>query len=178
MPVLLVVTASQASAHPTLLSTTPAAGYSVASTPSAITMVFDEPVNVAPQGVRVEGSGGHAVDTSGVAIEQGGRRVVVNTLETMPAGRYVVHWEVTAQDGDVVAADFDFAVATAAVELSGAKSGSSTGFPVIALLRWLFFLSLVGLLGGAVGERILHRAVPAATRPRSLVRAWAAVGCL
>lgn len=141
-------------------------------------MVFDEPVNVAPQGVRVEGSGGHAVDTSGVAIEQGGRRVVVNTLEAMPAGRYVVHWEVTAQDGDVVAADFDFAVATAAVELSGAKSGSSTGFPVIALLRWLFFLSLVGLLGGAVGERIVHRAVPAATRPRSLVRAWAAVGCL
>ncbi|MEV0800700.1 copper resistance protein CopC [Kribbella sp. NPDC050281] len=178
VPVLLFITAPQASAHPTLLSTTPAAGYSVASRPSAITMVFDEPVSVAPHGVRVEDSSGHAVDTSEVAIEQGGRRVAVNTLEPMPAGRYVVHWEVTAQDGDVVAADFDFVVAAAAVELSGAESGSSTGFPVIAVLRWLFFLGLIGLLGGAVGERIVRRAVPAATRPRSLVRPSAAVGSL
>ncbi|MFG1621960.1 copper resistance protein CopC [Kribbella sp. NPDC049227] len=177
VPVVLFITAPQASAHPTLLSTTPAAGYSVASRPSAITMVFDEPVSVAPHGVRVEDNRGHAVATSEVALEQGGRRVVVNTLEAMPAGRYVVRWEVTAQDGDVVAADFDFAVA-AAVELSGAESGSSTGFPVIALLRWLFFLSLVGLLGGIVGERLVHRAVPAATRPRSLVRPSAAVGSL
>lgn len=176
--VLLFVTAPQASAHPTLLSTTPAAGYSVASMPSAITMVFDEPVSVAPHGVRVEDDSGHAVDTSAVAIEQGGRRVVVKTLEAMPAGRYVVDWEVTAQDGDVVAADFDFAVAGTAVELSGAESGSSTGFPLIALLRWLFFLSLVGLMGGAVGERLVRRAVPAATRPRSLVRPSAAVGSL
>ncbi|TCC44345.1 hypothetical protein E0H75_35810 [Kribbella capetownensis] len=178
VPVLLFATASPASAHPTLLSTTPAAGYSVASTPSAITMVFDEPVSVAPHGVRVDDGSGHAVGTSDVASEQGGRRVVVNTLEALRAGRYVVHWEVTAQDGDVVAADFDFAVGTAAVELSGAESGSSSGFPLIALLRWLFVLSLIALLGGAVGERIVHRAVPAATRPRSLVRVSGAVGSL
>jgi len=113
-----------------------------------------------------------------VAIEQGGRRVVVNTLDAMSAGRYVVHWEVTAQDGDVVAAEFDFAVATTTVELNGAESGTSMGFPVIALLRWLFFLSLIGLLGSVVGERLVHRVVPAATHPRSLVRPLAAVGSL
>ncbi|TCC54477.1 hypothetical protein E0H73_38735 [Kribbella pittospori] len=177
-PVLLFVTASPASAHPTLLTTTPAAGYSVASTPSAITMVFDESVSVAPHGVRVEDGSGHAVATSNVGLEQGGRRVVVKTLGVLPAGRYVVQWEVTAQDGDVVAADFDFAVGTTAVELSGAESGSSAGFPLIALLRWLFVLSLIALLGGAVGERIVHRAAPAATRPRSLVRFSGAVGSL
>jgi methionine-rich copper-binding protein CopC len=126
VPLLLVVTAPQASAHPTLLSPTPAAGYSVASTPPSITMVFDEPVGVAPRGVRVEDGSRHAVDTSDVIIEQGGRRLVVNTLDAMSVGRHVVRWEVTAQDGDVVAADFDFAVATgrpaAALSVNGSPA--------------------------------------------------------
>ncbi|HEU4948908.1 MAG TPA: copper resistance protein CopC [Kribbella sp.] len=180
MAALLVLfgTALPASAHPTLLSTTPEAGYSVTSAPDRVTMVFDEPVSVAPRAVRVDDDSGRPVDISEVTREQGGRRLVVKLPAELPAARYVVRWEVTAQDGDVVAASFDFAVATDASGLSGREAESGTAFPLSAVARWLFFLSLAGVLGGVAGEWIASRAAPDARRPRSLVRPAAVVGTL
>ncbi|NUR24794.1 MAG: hypothetical protein HOV67_30855 [Kribbellaceae bacterium] len=54
---LMVGTTAPASAHPTLLSTTPEAGYSVPTAPARISLVFDEPVTVAPTGVHLGQSG-------------------------------------------------------------------------------------------------------------------------
>jgi copper transport protein len=167
-----------ASAHPTLLTTTPEAGYSVGSTPDRVTLVFDEPVSVQPRGVRIEDDDHKPVRSSEVTREQDGRRLVVRLLEELPAGRYVVRWQVTAQDGDVVDAGFDFAVGTTAAGLSGRATAGSMAFPLVALLRWLFFLGLVGVAGGLVGDRIARRATPEAARPRSLVMPAAAAGSL
>jgi copper transport protein len=171
-------TALPASAHPTLLTTTPEAGYSVGSTPDRVTLVFDEPVSVQPRGVRIEDDDHKPVRSSEVTREQDGRRLVVRLLEELPAGRYVVRWQVTAQDGDVVDAGFDFAVGTTAAGLSGRATAGSMAFPLVALLRWLFFLGLVGVAGGLVGDRIARRATPEAARPRSLVMPAAAAGSL
>lgn len=162
-------TALPASAHPTLLTTIPEAGYSVSAAPRQVTLVFDEPVSVQPRGVRIEDGDHRPVRSSEVTREQDGRRLVVNLLEELPAGRYVVRWQVTAQDGDVVDAGFDFAVATTAAGLSGRQTVASTAFPLITVLRWLLFLSLAAMLGGVVGERIARRATPDAARPRSLL---------
>ncbi len=175
---LLLGTALPASAHPTLLSTTPEAGYSVGTTPDRITLVFDEPVTVDPRAVRLENDGGEPVATSEVSREQGDRRLTVSVLDDLPAGRYVVRWRVTAQDGDVVDSGFDFAVATRSAGLQGRQDGGTAGLPLVAALRWLFFLGLVGLVGGLVGERLAGRTIPDAARPRSLVRPAAAVGLL
>lgn len=178
VPLLLFGTALPASAHPTLLSTTPEAGYSVSSAPDQVTMVFDEAVSVEARGVRIEDDGGERVSTAEVASEQGGRRLVVRVLDDLQAGRYVVRWRVTAQDGDVVDADFDFAVATDPSSLRGRETASTAAFPVVSILRWLFFLGLVGLLGGLVGERIARRTAPEAVAPRSLIRPAAVLGLL
>jgi copper transport protein len=175
---MLGLWAVPASAHPTLLSTTPEAGYSVSSAPDRITMVFDEPVTVDARGVRVEDSQGNAVRTSTVEHEQGGRRLVVRVLDHLESGRYVVRWRVTAQDGDLVDADFDFAVAEPTAALRGRESAATAGFPLVALLRWLFFVGMVVVLGGLVGERIARRASPDAVEPRSLVRPAALLGLL
>ncbi|WP_083933562.1 copper resistance CopC/CopD family protein [Kribbella catacumbae] len=178
VPLVLFGTALPARAHPTLLSTTPEAGYSVSSAPDQVTMVFDEAVSVEARGVRIENDHGEQVSTDEVVSEQGGRRLVVRVLDDLQAGRYVVRWRVTAQDGDVVDADFDFAVATDPSSLRGRETASTAAFPVVSILRWLFFLGLVGLLGGLVGERIARRTAPEAVAPRSLVRPAALLGML
>jgi copper transport protein len=167
-----------ASAHPTLLTTTPEAGYAVGSAPEQVTLVFDEPVSVQPRGVRIEADGHKPVRSSEVIREQDGRRLVVNLLEELPAGRYVVRWQVTAQDGDVVDAGFDFAVATSAAGLRGRETVASAAFPLVTVLRWLFFLSLVVVVGSVVGERIAQRAIPEAAWPRPIVAPAAVAGSL
>ncbi|TDO35151.1 copper transport protein [Kribbella sp. VKM Ac-2527] len=176
IPVLLLATALPASAHPTLLSTTPEAGYSVSTAPEQVTMVFDEPVSVEPHGVRVLGAGGDEIRTSPVVTDQGGRRLTVRLLSVPAAGRYVVRWRVTAQDGDVVDSGFDFAVATSAAGLRGRETADTAGFPIVVILRWLLFLGLAGAIGGLVGSRIADRTVPDAARPRPVVRAAAGIG--
>jgi len=171
-------TALPASAHPTLLTTTPEAGYSVESVPDRVTLVFDEPVSVGPHGVRVENADHEPIRSSEVSREQAGRRLVVKLLQDLPPGRYVVRWQVTAQDGDVVDAGFDFAVATAADELRGREAAASEAFPLVAVLRWLLFLGLVGVLGGLAGELVARRTIPDAYQPRSLIVPASVVGSL
>ena len=175
---LIVGTALPASAHPTLLSTTPEAGYSVSTAPEQITLVFDEPVSVAAHGVRVLNADGNEIRTSPVMADQQGRRLTLRLLGAPAAGRYVVRWQVTAQDGDVVDSGFDFAIATGAAGLEGRETPGTAGFPVVVALRWLLFLALAGALGGLTGTRIAERTMPDAVHPRPLVRASATVGLL
>jgi copper transport protein len=176
--VVLVVGTSTAAAHPTLLSTTPQAGYAVPTAPSVITMVFDEPVTVDPNGVRLVDESKKAIRTSTVTREQGGRRLSLQVLDHLDPGRYIVRWEVTAQDGDVVDSGFDFAVATSSAGLQGQDQAATAALPLIVILRWLLFLALAGVIGGLAGERLARRAGPAAVEPRSLVRSAAVLGLL
>ncbi|MGH8775826.1 MAG: copper resistance protein CopC [Jiangellaceae bacterium] len=169
----LIGSAAPAAAHPTLLATTPEAGYAVATAPRQVVMAFDEPVE--PGAVAVLGDGGEAVRTGPVAVEQGGRRLVVPLREDLAAGRYVVRWTVTAQDGDVVESAFDFAVGTSSASLRGRSGEQSPGLPAVVLLRWLLFTGLAVAAGEVVGERLARR-VHADAIPRTLVRIAAGLG--
>lgn len=171
-------TAAPANAHPTLLATTPEAGYSVPTAPSRISLVFDEPVSVEPHGVRLLASDGDKVDTGEVISELEGRRLTIEVTGDLEPGRYVVRWQVTAQDGDVVDSAFDFAVASTGAGLEGRSGTATNALPVVVVLRWMFFLGLAGLLGSLVGERLARRTVPDAAVPRSLARPAALVGAL
>jgi len=176
--VLIVVGTSPAAAHPTLLSTTPQAGYAVPTEPTAITLVFDEPVTVDPNGVRLVDESKKAIHTSTVRREQSGRRLVLQVLGDLAPGRYIVRWQVTAQDGDVVDSAFDFAVATNSAGLSGQDQAGTGGVPLAVVLRWLLFLALAGVIGGVIGQQLARRAGPVAFQPRSSVRPAALVGLL
>lgn len=52
---LMLWLAAPAAAHASLLATTPAAGYSVSSSPTALTLVFDQPVSVQASPVQLAG---------------------------------------------------------------------------------------------------------------------------
>jgi len=172
----LGVTAAPASAHPRLLTTTPQAGYSVAAPPQRIVLVFDEPVTVDPRDVSLIDAEQHPVATTSTAVDQLGRRVSFGVVDALRPGRYIVRWQLTAQDGDVVASQFDFAVATTAAALEGAQEPTTSGFPLVVVLRWLLFAALAGTLGGSAGERLARNVAPLAVKPSSSVRAAGLLG--
>ncbi|WP_158300496.1 copper resistance protein CopC [Arthrobacter crystallopoietes] len=148
--------AGPASAHANLLFTAPAAGAAVADAPQALTLLFDEPVSAG--GTVVEVSGGDAGIAMGPAtLSHEGRAVEVPVDGVMAPGVYVVEWQITARDGDVMGGSYRFAVGPAAASLDPGQSTQTRGFWITAGLRWIVFAGLALGLGELVQARLLRR---------------------
>jgi copper resistance protein C len=97
-----------ASAHAKLLSTSPAAGAQLDAAPKALTLKFNEAVQLAVLKLSVEGRN---VDLSLDRGAAAAARVTV-ALPALAAGTYQVQWSaLTADDGHVVKGSFSFVVA-------------------------------------------------------------------
>jgi copper transport protein len=182
----LVLPSPAASAHATLLGSTPAAGYAVATAPTAVTLDFDEAVSIAASPLTLLDTAGHPFALGRPALSLGGRRLSAPVPERLADGGYRVHWEVTAQDGDLVDGTITFAVGTGtAVPDGNANGGSSIDSPVVIVLRWALFSGLFLALGGAVGAWLSRRVAREARTddveldgPRPLLAAGAGLGAL
>ncbi len=152
--IVLVAAAPAASAHATLLFTSPAADSAVPVSPKAITLTFNEAVTMAGTPVTLTGAGGRKI-ALGPARESGGRSVVtVPVRGRLPHGVYTVSWQVVSADGDVVGSEFRFGVGPAPASLGGAPSAaqsSVSGQWPTAILRWMLFAGLAAALGGLAG---------------------------
>src|SRR6266567_4173652 len=84
---LVLVPAAPASAHASLLTTTPAAGYSVASSPPALTLVFDQPVSVRGTPLRLDGPGG-TVELGAARLSNGDRWLTAPVPRPLARGQY------------------------------------------------------------------------------------------
>jgi copper transport protein len=174
-----VLGAASASAHASLLFATPAVGASVPSSPTALTLDFDEPVTLTGQTVRLSGTGG-AGGLVGPARRGGdGSAVTAAVPHPLTRGVYTVTWQVIAQDGDGVTGSYQFAVGPAASgALSAAGAGQSAGTvgqSVTAVLRWVLFAALSLVAGEAAAERLASRRRPEAAVP---LRPWTFVTAL
>jgi copper transport protein len=87
----LIIPASPAGAHASLLQATPAAGYSVSESPAALTLMFDEPVSVREAPLRLSGPGGD-VPLGASRLADGGRQVAATVLRRLGRGQYQVSW--------------------------------------------------------------------------------------
>ncbi|MEU0465439.1 copper resistance protein CopC [Amycolatopsis sp. NPDC006131] len=168
---LAVGTAAPASAHPTLLFTDPATDTAVPESPPVITLVFNEAVTIGPRTVTVLDSGGRPVPVGDATSARGGHVVSARPAGVLPAGTYVVRWQVTGADGDQVEEEFRFAVGTA-ISGAGTTGGQSIAW-ADAVLRWLLFAGVAVALGGVVGERFTASARAENPRLRPL-RSWVA----
>src|SRR5260370_4874255 len=84
--ILLVAGSPAASAHATLLFTSPSADSAVPFSPKAITLTFNQSVTLAGTPVTLAGPGGHKI-ALGPARESAGRRVVtVPVTISLPDG--------------------------------------------------------------------------------------------
>ena len=155
---LVILGASPASAHATLLQSDPAPGAVLTRSPSAITLRFDSQVSAALGAVRVYDRGGGRVDSGGTDVQGAVVRLRVSGLAK---GSYVVTWRVTSADTHPVAGAFTFQIGTsgnasspAARSLAQRLLAQQGGDPVVGaafgVTRWLVFAGLTLLLGAAV----------------------------
>jgi copper transport protein len=168
--------ATPASAHPTLLFTDPAADTAVPTSPSVISLVFGEAVTIGPHALAVLDSDAHPGPTGPASTARDGTVVTARLTGVLPPGTYLVRWQVTGSDGDLVDQEFRFAVGTA-ISAAGTSSGAQPISWGDAVLRWLLFAGLAVAVGGVIGERftISARAEKPDLPP---LRSWVLPGAL
>jgi copper transport protein len=182
----LVLPSPAASAHATLLGSTPSAGYAVGTAPTEVTLDFDEAVSIGTSPLTLLDTTGHHFALGKPALSLSGRRLSAPVPERLAAGGYRVRWEVTAQDGDPVDGTITFAIGTGTVIPAGdANGGSSIDSPIVIVLRWALFSGLFLALGGAVGAGLTRRVTREARSndvdldgPRPLLAVGAGLGAL
>lgn len=123
LPLVGLLTAAPASAHDKLVETSPAAGSTVTSSPAAITLRFNSPVQDISSLVRVtDAAGAVALESAGVID---GTVVTVAVPTTLANGTYTVTWRVVAGDGHPVQDAFVFTVAAPAPAPAPAPSATT-----------------------------------------------------
>ena len=140
-----------ASAHATLVRTSPGFQQRLKSTPQVVRLSFDQSVKALPNAIRVYSAKGRLL--SGETVTSGDKRTIDAPVGRLRRGAYTVRWTAVSADGHVVAGVFTFGVrqrAPPATEAFGA-SGPTTEEH---LVRWLYFLALA-LLSGGLGFRLL-----------------------
>jgi copper transport protein len=177
--IVLVAVAPAASAHATLLFTSPAAGSAVPVSPKAITLTFNQSVTLMGAPVTLASADGHKI-ALGPAREDSGRSVVtVPVAGQLPDGVYTVTWQVISADGDVVGSQYPFAVGPAPASLGSAPAAqpSVPGQWPTAILRWALFAGLATALGGLAGRALAGR-YHGRRSPAPLPSPWALRGSL
>ncbi|MDQ1625226.1 MAG: copper resistance protein [Actinomycetota bacterium] len=120
----LLVGASPASAHASLVRAVPGDGSTVTTAPRRVQLVFDESLRT-PADLVVTGP-------SGNRVEQGAVQVLGNVatigVDVRAAGRYTVAFRVVSADGHPIAAKTTFRFAPGGTaQPAGSSSTSSTG---------------------------------------------------
>jgi copper resistance protein C len=152
------VGASPASAHNTLIATSPADQVTVQSAPQAVVLTFDEPANAMGTQVVVTGPSGQ--------VQQGQPQLADNTITEdlqpgAPAGAYTVAWRVTSADGHPVSGAFSFTAKTAAAtQLPSTPQASPSATPTptqpALLPGWLKLV--IGVVAIIFGVTVARRA--------------------
>ncbi len=179
----LLLAPRPASAHATLLETEPADRAALDAAPEAVRLVFDEVVDVAPDGVRVFDADAQRVDE---ALEDTPDRSIVAAAlpQDLPDGGYVVTWRVVSDDGHPVQGAFAFTVGDAeavddalVAELFGGGADRLLG-TLGSLLRGLGYLGTLFAAGAAVFALAIATSGADRDRARRLAVLAAAGGAL
>lgn len=163
--VVALTFAQAASAHAYLVSTAPANDAVLTSSPSRVTLVFDEGVATTAGALGVYDSAGTHVD-SGVVLRPAGDSVAVAIPRVLRHGTYTVAWRVTSADTHVVHGAFTFSVGArgqaggiAAELLAKDRIPQSVSLP-FTVLRFLNLLLVLTCGGGAFALLAILRDAP------------------
>lgn len=159
-------------AHATLLRSDPAAQSTLASLPAEVVLRFSQQVTPVENGVDVTGPNGGSVVAGTPHLAVDDVRVVVIPLQPgLPRGDYTVRWRVASADGHLVGGAFAVSAGTGRPPPLPAARGSSTVDSGLLVARFLYFLGLFVLVGGAfVRWAVFAPAVrPLASEQRAVV---------
>lgn len=185
LAVSLGIGAQSAVAHSQLVATDPQPGATLPSAPAAVTLTFNEAVEVKLGGIKVYATNEQRVDEGRVAVTANGT-VVRAPLKSpaMGTGTYVVVWRVASADGHPVQGAYTFNVGAPSVSSAAgndlasrylAQSGASSAVGVTtAVGRTLAFSGIALLIGVIVAAALWARGL---ARSRSVAFiVWAGLG--
>ncbi len=118
------VTAAPAWAHTELKSSDPADGSSLPSTPTTVTLTFEEAVTLPANPIEVTGPDGSSWTVGTATIS--GASVSAPVEATGPAGQYTLRYTVTADDGDAVKGTVRFTLTSAATPATTEAAAPTT----------------------------------------------------
>lgn len=152
----LLLAATPASAHTTLVSATPSVDGTLGDVPDRVELAFTTPVQARLAQVVVADADGrdHVVGAASTFDSR-----VVAELASVAPGRYRVAYRVVAPDGHPVVGEYSFTVAASASATSGSERRAVDAGPPPATdggRPWL--VPVLGLLAvvAAVGLRVVH----------------------
>lgn len=153
--VLLLAFPGTASAHAVLVGTTPEGWEVVDTSPKAVTLRFNEPVDAALADVRLIGPRGDEISGLGRVEHPAGQPSVLSVAipNTLANGTHTVAYQVVSADSHPVQGAFTFSVGAvsggvAPHALSAASSGSLLSI-VYGVFRWVSYAALALLVGTA-----------------------------
>jgi copper transport protein len=175
---IVVLAASPASAHASLIGTSPVNGVTLDEPPAEIRLRFNERVTVRSGSVILRNASGAVIATEPPRVAAGDPATVVLPVPTdLPDGGYVVSFRVSSADSHPVTGAFVFGVGAPPASVAAADGSIGSGAVGTAFVvgRWLGYAGLA-LLAGALAVFVL--CWPAGwvnRRARRLVTAgWAA----
>ena len=158
-------------AHANLLERVPTYGSRLATSPHAVSLRFDQGVDVFSNSIDVVTSTGKPV-TAGPAHTIEGGRVATVPLRRLPRGAYTVRWHVTSNEGHVISGVYTFGVRVKPpppTEAYGAAGPTDSEY----IVKWGYFLGLALVVGGLAFRLLVlgRRITPAVERRFYLVTA-------
>ena len=183
--VVVLALAAPASAHATLLTTTPSPGGTYDKSPPAVDLRFSEPVEVSIGDIRVFDGKAQRVVTGAPKHPGGNGNEVSVSLPELDDGTYVVTWRVVSADTHPIDGAFTFQVGTQATvknanglaaRLLSDQSGSKVVSVAYGIDRFAVFAALALLIGSVVFLVAIFPQGVAIRRSRRIVWAgWIAV---
>ena len=151
-------------AHANLLERTPTYGGELETSPRAVSLRFDQGVNVVASSIDVRSATGRDV-TAGPSHTIEEERVARVPLRRLPKGAYTVRWHVTSYEGHVLSGVYTFGVRVVPpppTEAYGA-GGITTSEHIV---KWGYFVGLALLVGGLAFRLLVigNRATPKVER--------------
>ncbi len=147
----LVALAGPASAHATLVRSTPADASVLDEAPSQVELTFSEPVSVEGSSVEFIDAEGNRHDATIVA-HGASTSVLVVELGDIPDGLYSLRWTAfSTSDGHITKGMLVWGIGEEADLASAEFAEPSDPVPPIEVLtRWVLYVGLAALLGGVV----------------------------
>ena len=132
---VLVAVAPNASAHATVVSTSPGDGQVVATAPGAVSVRFDEPVQMQFGALRVFSPSGARVD-EGAPTHPAGHSDTVEVALTsnLSRGTYTVAWHVISADSHPVSGAFTFSVGASSATSVSQDTLNAAGSKTVGVL--------------------------------------------
>jgi copper transport protein len=150
-----LIAPAAASAHASLVGTSPANGAVLEQPPERVVLRFDEAVSTVPGSVRVFNGDVERVD-SGDVTKPSDDSVSVGLSDDLPDGTYVVAWRVLSADSHPIRGAFAYSVGEPVGDTTDIvqavldqEAGSEPADLALAVVRYVGLASILLAVGGA-----------------------------